>query len=57
MDVVDITKNSMREAFATYAQVHEAASIRRCWSTWNVLCIFLYVLVPEDDEEPEDTDI
>jgi hypothetical protein len=30
MDVVDITKNSMREAFASYAQVHEAASIRRC---------------------------
>jgi integrase/recombinase XerC len=32
----------MRAAFATYAQAHEAASIRRCWSTWNVLCTFLY---------------
>jgi site-specific recombinase XerD len=21
---------------------HEAASIRRCWPTWNVLCTFLY---------------
>jgi integrase/recombinase XerC len=42
MDVVDITKDSMRAAFAAYAQDHEAASIRRCWSTWNVLCTFLY---------------
>jgi integrase/recombinase XerC len=42
MAVVDITKESMRAAFATYAQGHEAASIRRCWSTWNVLCTFLY---------------
>jgi len=32
----------MRAAFATYAQDHEAASIRRCCSTWNVLCTFLY---------------
>ena len=32
----------MRAAFATYARDHEAASIRRCWSTWNVLCTFLY---------------
>ena len=42
MAVVDITKESMRAAFATYATDHEAASIRRCWSTWNVLCTFLY---------------
>lgn len=42
MGVVDITKNSMRAAFAAYAHDHEAASIRRCWSTWNVLCTFLY---------------
>ena len=34
--------HSMRTAFATYAQDHEASSIRRCWSTWNVLCTFLY---------------
>ncbi|MHA7664097.1 tyrosine-type recombinase/integrase [Mycolicibacterium sp. HS_4_1] len=32
----------MRRAFASYAATHEAASIRRCWSTWNVLCTFLY---------------
>jgi integrase/recombinase XerC len=42
MNIDDITKDSMRAAFAAYAQDHEAASIRRCWSTWNVLCIFLY---------------
>src|SRR5258708_6860461 len=40
--VTDITKDSMRSAFAAYAQDHEPASIRRCWSTWNVLCTFLY---------------
>ncbi|MGV0812816.1 tyrosine-type recombinase/integrase [Mycolicibacterium boenickei] len=38
----DITKESMRSAFATFARDHEAASIRRCWSTWNVLCTFLF---------------
>jgi integrase/recombinase XerC len=38
----DITKDSMRQAFAGYAGDHEAASISRCWSTWNVLCTFLY---------------
>lgn len=32
----------MRTAFAAYARDHEAASIRRCRSTWNVLCTFLY---------------
>lgn len=32
----------MRQAFATYADRHEAASIRRCWSTWNTLCRFLF---------------
>lgn len=42
MNVADITKDSMRAAFAAYAHDHEAASIRRCWSTWNVLCTFLY---------------
>jgi integrase/recombinase XerC len=40
--VADITKDSMRMAFAAHARDHEAASIRRCWSTWNVLCTFLY---------------
>jgi integrase/recombinase XerC len=38
----DITKDTMRAAFAAYASTHEPASIRRCWSTWNVLCDFLY---------------
>jgi len=33
--VIDITKESMRTAFAAYARGHQAASIRRCWSTWN----------------------
>jgi len=42
LTVADITKDSMRHAFAVYARDHEAASIRRCWSTWNVLCTFLY---------------
>jgi site-specific recombinase XerD len=38
----DITTEKMRRAFALYANAHEASSIRRCWSTWNVLCAFLY---------------
>lgn len=38
----DITRDSMRAAFAAFAADREAASIRRCWSTWNVLCTFLY---------------
>ena len=42
LTVADIMKDSMRQAFAAYARDHEAASIRRCWSTWNVLCTFLY---------------
>ena len=42
LKVTDITKDAMRTAFAAYARDHEAASIRRCWSTWNVLCTFLY---------------
>ncbi|GLP75236.1 hypothetical protein TUM20983_23460 [Mycobacterium antarcticum] len=42
LNTTDITRDSMRTAFAGYARDHEAASIRRCWSTWNVLCTFLY---------------
>lgn len=42
LTISDITKDSMRAAFASYARDHEAASIRRCWSTWNVLCTFLF---------------
>jgi len=37
-----ITKAVMQAAFAAYADTHEAASIRRCWSNWNTLCDFLY---------------
>ena len=40
--LIDITRDNMRAAFAAYASTHEPASIRRCWSTWNVLCDFLY---------------
>jgi len=42
MALTDITKDTMRAAFAAYASTHEPASIRRAWSTWNVLCDFLY---------------
>src|SRR5258707_7030270 len=42
MSLGDITTDSMRTAFAQYAEAHEAATIQRCWSTWNVLCTFLY---------------
>jgi integrase/recombinase XerC len=38
----EITSDVMRRAFAHYAESHEPASIRRCWSTWNVLCEFLF---------------
>ena len=38
-----ITKEAMGAAFAAYAGTHEPASIRRCWSTWNTLCAFLYI--------------
>ena len=37
-----ITIDTMRTAFAQYAETHEVASIQRCWSTWNVVCTFLY---------------
>ena len=42
MPLGDITTDTMRTAFAQYAETHEAASIQRCWSTWNVLCTYLY---------------
>lgn len=32
----------MRSAFAAYADTHSAGSIRRCWSTFNTLCIYLF---------------
>lgn len=42
MSLDHITTEAMRAAFAQYAETHEAASIQRCWSTWNVVCTFLY---------------
>jgi site-specific recombinase XerD len=42
MPLGDITTDRMRTAFAQYAETHEAATIQRCWSTWNVLCTFLF---------------
>jgi hypothetical protein len=42
MPLGDITTDTMRTAFAQYAKTHEAATIQRCWSTWNVLCTLLY---------------
>jgi site-specific recombinase XerC len=40
--VNEVTKDNLRAAFAAYADTHSAASIRRCWSTWNTLCTFLF---------------
>jgi site-specific recombinase XerC len=42
MSLGNITTGHLRTAFAQYAEPHEAATIQRCWSTWNVLCTFLY---------------
>ena len=38
----DLTRDSLRTAFSVFAETHAAASIRRCWSTWNTLCDYLY---------------
>lgn len=40
----ELTKDSLRTAFAAYANTHSAASIRRCWSTWSTLCTFLFTV-------------
>jgi hypothetical protein len=52
MSLGDITTKAMRGAFAQYAETHKAASIQRCWSTWNVLCAFLYTsdLIPSSSD-------
>ena len=42
MQLRDITGKSVRATFASYAEAHEAASVGRCWSTWNVLCACLF---------------
>jgi hypothetical protein len=43
--------DQLRTGFAGYAETHEAASIRRCWSTWSVLCTYLFTaeLIPQPD--------
>jgi site-specific recombinase XerC len=38
----ELTKDTLRTAFGAYANTHSAASIRRCLSTWNTLCTFLF---------------
>jgi site-specific recombinase XerD len=38
----ELDRDNLRAAFAVYAETHASASIRRCWSTWNTLCTFLY---------------
>lgn len=42
LQIHGLTKDRVRSAFAAYADTHSAASIRRCWSTWNTLCTFLF---------------
>ena len=42
LQIHELTKDGMRSAFAAYADTHSAASIRRCWSTWNTVCTFLF---------------
>lgn len=42
MTLSEIATEPMRAAFAGYAERHEAATIRRCWSTWNVMCTYLF---------------
>lgn len=42
LHVDEVNKDSLRAAFAAYADTHSAASVRRCWSTWNTLCAFLF---------------
>ena len=37
-----VTRDALRPAFSIFAQTHEASSIRRCWSTWNILCEYLF---------------
>lgn len=41
LKTAEINKTSLRAAFASYADTHSPASVRRCWSTWNTLCTYL----------------
>jgi hypothetical protein len=43
MPLSDISTESMRVAFAQYAETHSAASILRCWSTWNAVHLPIHV--------------
>jgi len=38
----ELNKDNLRAAFAVYAETHSSASIRRCWSTRNTLCTYLF---------------
>ena len=38
----DLTKDALKAAFGLFAKNHSAASVRRCWSTWNTLCTYVY---------------
>ena len=42
MRLEDITRDSLRAAFSMFASTHAPSSIRRCWSTWNSVCGYLY---------------
>jgi site-specific recombinase XerC len=50
LPATELTKHSLRAAFAAYAETHSAASIRRCWSTWTTLCTYLYTAELIDDD-------
>lgn len=41
MTLQEVQINALRPAFSCFADDHAAASVRRCWSSWNKLCIFL----------------
>lgn len=38
----DITTDTVRDAFSRYAPSRSPATVRRCWSSWNALCTFLF---------------
>lgn len=41
LTAADITLGPVRDAFSRYAPHRSAATVRRCWSSWNALCNFL----------------
>ncbi|ORW24581.1 hypothetical protein AWC17_03155 [Mycobacterium nebraskense] len=41
LTATDIIVDSVRDAFSRYAPDRSAATVRRCWSSWNALCNFL----------------